>query len=145
LPLAALISFAAVGFRSCVDIDGWRILFDHGTPSGIARRLAGHHVTEAKELGWDKASNGDLLNAAEAGFDVLLTTDKNIRYQQNLSGHEISMVVLSTRSGRLYGFTSMRGCWPRGLSAGGAGSGLFSQAAQFGVYLHRLPCVEAKP
>jgi hypothetical protein len=72
-----------------------RILFDHGTPSGIARRLAGHSVTEARELGWDKISNGDLLNAAEgAGFDVLLTTDKNIRYQQNLIGRRISIVVL---------------------------------------------------
>jgi hypothetical protein len=47
-----------------------RILFDHGTPSGIARRLVGHGVTEARELGWDRISNGDLLNAAEAGgFD----------------------------------------------------------------------------
>lgn len=72
-----------------------RILFDHGTPSGIARCLAGHSVTEARELGWDKISNGDLLNAAEgAGFDVLLTTDKNIRYQQNLTRRRISIVVL---------------------------------------------------
>jgi len=59
-----------------------RILFDHGTPSGIARQLVGHNVTEARELGWDRISNGDLLDAAEAaGFDVLLTTDKNMRYQ----------------------------------------------------------------
>ena len=72
-----------------------RILFDHGTPSGITRRLADHNVTEARELCWDKISNGDLLNAAEAaGFDVLLTTDKNIRYQQNLTGRKISIVVL---------------------------------------------------
>jgi hypothetical protein len=72
-----------------------RILFDHGTPSGIARHLSGHTVTEARELGWDRISNGDLLNAAEsAGFDVLLTTDKNIRYQQNLTHRKISVVVL---------------------------------------------------
>lgn len=72
-----------------------RILFDHGTPSGIARRLAGHLVTEARELGWDRISNGDLLTAAEdGGFDLLLTTDKNIRYQQNLTGRKISIVVL---------------------------------------------------
>jgi len=72
-----------------------RILFDHGTPSGIARRLVGHTVTEARELGWDRISNGDLLDAAEAaGFDVLLTTDKNIRYQQNLTGRKMSIVVL---------------------------------------------------
>ena len=59
-----------------------RILFDHGTPSGIAASLTGHEVTEAIELGWDKISNGELLTKAEAaGFDLLLTTDKNIRYQ----------------------------------------------------------------
>jgi len=43
-----------------------RILFDHGTPSGIAGSLSGHEVTEARERGWDRISNGDLLRAAEA-------------------------------------------------------------------------------
>jgi hypothetical protein len=63
-----------------------RILFDHGTPSGIAKSISAHEVTEARERGWDRLSNGDLLTAAEdAGFDVLLTTDKRIRYQQNLT------------------------------------------------------------
>jgi len=58
-----------------------RILFDHGTPSGIAGSLSGHEVTEAIERGWDRMSNGELLKAAEAaGFDLLLTTDKRIRY-----------------------------------------------------------------
>ncbi len=72
-----------------------RILFDHGTPSGITRQLVGHTVTEARERGWDTISNGELLKVAEsAGFDVLLTTDKNIKYQQNLTGRKISIVVL---------------------------------------------------
>ncbi len=72
-----------------------RILFDHGTPSGIIRRLAGHAVTEARERGWDRISNGELLYAAEsAGFDVMLTTDKNIQHHQNLTGRRISIVVL---------------------------------------------------
>ena len=72
-----------------------RILFDHGTPSGIIPRLAGHAVTEARDRGWDRISNGDLLDAAEsAGFDILVTTDKNMRYQQNLTGRRISIVVL---------------------------------------------------
>jgi hypothetical protein len=54
-----------------------RILFDHGTPTGVVRSLSGHEVTEARERGWDRISNGDLLKAAEAaGFDLLLTTDK---------------------------------------------------------------------
>lgn len=66
-----------------------RILFDHGTPSGIAKELAGHKVTEAIERDWDKISNGQLLKLAEAqGFDLLLTTDKRIRYQQNLTGRK---------------------------------------------------------
>jgi len=73
------------------------ILFDHGTPRGIARFLPDHTVTRAKERGWDRLTNGDLLSEAErARFDVLLTTDKNIRYQQNLSDRKIAVVVLST-------------------------------------------------
>ncbi|HEY1754391.1 MAG TPA: DUF5615 family PIN-like protein [Bryobacteraceae bacterium] len=72
-----------------------RILFDHNTPRGIAGHLAGHTVTKAKERGWDRLTNGDLLAAAEkAGFDLLLTADKNMRYQQNLCGRAIALVVL---------------------------------------------------
>jgi hypothetical protein len=64
-----------------------RILFDHVTPRGIARFLASHTVTKAKDRGWDTLTNGDLLAEAErAGFEVLLTADKNMRYQQNLYG-----------------------------------------------------------
>ncbi len=71
------------------------ILFDHGSPRSIARWLQGHTVVEAMARGWDRLSNGALLNAAEeAGFDLLLTTDKNIRYQQNLKGRRIAIVVL---------------------------------------------------
>src|SRR5579863_1519012 len=76
------------------------ILFDHGTPRSIARRLQGHTVVEAIARGWDRLANGALLKAAEeAGFDLLLSTGKNIRYQQNLTGRRIAIVVLgnSTR------------------------------------------------
>ncbi len=65
------------------------ILFDNGTPRSLARFLIDHHtVTEARARDWDELANGELLNAAEAaGFDVLLTTDKNVRFQQrNCSG-----------------------------------------------------------
>jgi hypothetical protein len=79
-----------------------RILFDHGTPSGIAGSLSGHDVTEAIERGWDRISNGDLLREAEtAGFDVLLTTDKQIRYQQNLTARKIAIVVLRNSTWRV--------------------------------------------
>jgi hypothetical protein len=73
------------------------ILFDHVTPGGIARFLTGHTVIKAKDRGWDTLTNGDLLAEAErAGFNVLLTADKNMRYQQNLTGRRIALVVLST-------------------------------------------------
>jgi hypothetical protein len=79
-----------------------RILFDHGTPAGIAKALAGHEVTEAMERGWDRISNGELLTKAEAeGFDLMLTTDKKIRYQQNLGGRKIAIVVLGNSAWRI--------------------------------------------
>lgn len=73
------------------------VLFDHSTPAPLSPFLAGHGVTEARTRGWDTLSNGDLLAEAErAGFDVFVTADKNIRYQQNLTGRRIAIVVLST-------------------------------------------------
>jgi hypothetical protein len=71
------------------------VLFDNGTPRSLAKYLVGHTVIEARACGWDSMTNGELLNAAEAaGFDVLVTTDRNIRYQQNLTARRISLVVL---------------------------------------------------
>jgi hypothetical protein len=71
------------------------ILFDQATPVPIRPYLEGHTVRTAAQQGWDKLRNGDLLNAAEdAGFDILQTTDKNMRYQQNLAGRKIAIVVL---------------------------------------------------
>jgi hypothetical protein len=72
------------------------VLFDHGTPKGLARALSGHSVHTAQERGWDTLSNGELLNAAEeSGYEVLLTTDRRIRYQQNLQERRIALVVLT--------------------------------------------------
>jgi hypothetical protein len=72
------------------------VLFDHGTPRGLVRELSEHTVTPAKAMGWEQLNNGDLLRAAEkAGFDLLLTTDQRIQYQQNLTGRKIAIVVLS--------------------------------------------------
>jgi hypothetical protein len=71
------------------------IIFDQATPVPIRPYLEGHTVRTAAQQGWDTLRNGDLLTAAEeAGFDVLLTTDKNMRYQQNLAGRKIAIVVL---------------------------------------------------
>ena len=78
------------------------ILFDHGTPRGIARALDHHTVREARAQGWDTLKNGELLKAAEdAGFGVLLTTDKNLPYQQNLAARKIAVVVLGKARWRL--------------------------------------------
>jgi hypothetical protein len=73
------------------------VLFDHSTPAPLSAYLTEHIVSKAKDRGWDTLSNGDLLAEAERdGFDVLLTADNNMRYQQNLTGRRIALVVLST-------------------------------------------------
>ncbi len=71
------------------------IIFDQATPVPIRPYLEGHTERTAAQEGWDRLKKGDLLTAAEdAGFDLLLTTDKNIRHQQNLAGRKIAIVVL---------------------------------------------------
>jgi hypothetical protein len=71
------------------------ILFDNGTRRGLARFLTGHSVEEARARGWEELANGELIDAAElASFEVMVTTDKNIRYQQNLEARKIALVVL---------------------------------------------------
>lgn len=71
------------------------VLFDQGTPVPLRQFLIGHTIRTAFELSWTTLENGELLDAAEAaGFDLLLTTDKSIRYQQNLTGRSIAIVVL---------------------------------------------------
>src|SRR5215208_1447312 len=73
-----------------------RVLFDNGTPRGLASSLIDHIVEEARAHSWDSLKNGELLDAAEAaGFDVFVTTDRNIRYQQNLARRKIAVVILS--------------------------------------------------
>jgi hypothetical protein len=74
------------------------ILFDNGVPAPLRRSLTSHTVFEAIERGWESLANGELLEVAEeAGFDILLTTDKNIRYQQNLTGRKIAFIVLGNQ------------------------------------------------
>jgi len=72
------------------------VLFDNGTPRTLARYLIDRHaVTEARARGWGELGNGELLNQAEAaGFEVPVTTDKNLSYQQNLASRKIALVVL---------------------------------------------------
>lgn len=71
-----------------------RILFDQGTPVPLREFLRGHDVATAFEMDWSDLSNGDLLLAAEKEFDVLITTDQQLRYQQNLAARKIAILVL---------------------------------------------------
>jgi hypothetical protein len=76
-----------------------RILFDQGTPVPLRRCLNGHVVATAYELGWSTVTNGDLIRLAEQeGYELLITTDTNLRYQQNLRGRSIAILVLTTTS-----------------------------------------------
>jgi hypothetical protein len=78
------------------------ILFDHSTPAPLFSYLAGHTVIEAKDKGWDRLSNGDLLAEAErAGFDLFVTADNSIAYQQNLKGRKIAILLINRNSWRL--------------------------------------------
>lgn len=76
-----------------------KVLFDQGTPAPLRRHLAGHAVDIAYERGWSNLSNGDLLDAAEReGYQLLITTDQNLRYQQNLADRQIAIIVLLSTS-----------------------------------------------
>jgi hypothetical protein len=75
------------------------VLFDQGTPAPLRLSIASHTVSTAYELGWSTLKNGELLQAAEdAGFEVLVTTDTNLKYQQNLAARKIAVVVLTSTS-----------------------------------------------
>ena len=76
-----------------------RVLFDQGTPVPLRQYLTGHTISTAYELGWATLKNGELLRSAEErGFEVIVTIDTNLRYQQNLAARRIAVVVLSTPS-----------------------------------------------
>lgn len=74
-----------------------RILLDHNTPAPLRYWLIGHQVETAYERGWAELTNGALLRAAEeAGFEVMITTDQGIPYQQNLAGRQLCLMVIDT-------------------------------------------------
>ena len=72
-----------------------RVLFDQGTPSPLRRHLGEHEVETLAEKGWFDVDNGRLIEIAESeGYDVLVTTDQNMRFQQNLTSRQLAVVVL---------------------------------------------------
>jgi len=75
-----------------------KILFDQGTPVPLRHALARHVVSTAFEMGWAALENGDLLKRASNEFDVLVATDQNLRFQQDLSRYRLAVLVLTTTS-----------------------------------------------
>ncbi len=80
-----------------------KILFDHGTPAPLLHHLPEHSVDRSAERGWELLENGEFIRKAEEdGYEVIVTTDQNMRYQQNLTGSRLAIVVLM-----------MATAWPR--------------------------------
>ncbi len=76
-----------------------RVLFDQGTPVPLRRYLPHHSVATVFEKGWSTLQNGDLLRAAEQeAFEIFVTTDQNLKHQQNLANYRLTVVVLATTS-----------------------------------------------
>lgn len=73
-----------------------KILLDECVPWPMHRLLTGHTCSAVQDLGWGGIKNGELLQRAEAEFDLFITSDQNIRYQQNLAGRSIAILELST-------------------------------------------------
>jgi hypothetical protein len=73
-----------------------RILFDQGVPVPLRGLLEGHTIVTAHEKGWARLSNGELLGSAEDEFDVLITTDQSLSYQQNLTARRLAILILPT-------------------------------------------------
>jgi predicted nuclease of predicted toxin-antitoxin system len=75
-----------------------RVLLDNNVNQGFAQLIKGHEVVHARKMGWAELENGDLIAAAEReGFDVIVTADKQMQYQQTIEGRKISVLVLSAR------------------------------------------------
>ena len=78
-----------------------RILLDESLPVEIQSELTGHEVRTVRELGWSGLKNGELLARSAGKFDVFLTADQNLQYQQNLGNLPVSVVVLAAKSNRI--------------------------------------------
>jgi len=73
-----------------------KILFDECMPQPLRRRLAEFDIATAQEMGWGRVKNGELLQLAEGAFDAFLTSDQQLKYQQNLKGRKLAILVPST-------------------------------------------------
>ena len=78
-----------------------RILLDESLPWELKAELPGHDVSTVQEMGWSSMKNGDLLVRAVGQFDVFVTADQNLQYQQNLSALPLAVIVLAAKSNRI--------------------------------------------
>jgi predicted nuclease of predicted toxin-antitoxin system len=87
-----------------------RILFDNNVDHRFHALLNGHESITARSMGWAELSNGELIRQAEAaGFPVIITADKNLRYQQTLKGRKISIIILAPLFVDLFGISPLAG------------------------------------
>ena len=77
-----------------------RILLVEGVPIQIRKALGTNSVTTVQEAGWSSFTNGELLSVAEGAFDLFITADQNLKYQQNLTGRKIAILELSSNRRR---------------------------------------------
>lgn len=78
-----------------------RVLLDECVDWRLARHIPGHDVKTARQMGWTTIKNGDLLALASQWFDVFVTVDRNLSFQQNLGGMPVAVIVLAARTNRL--------------------------------------------
>jgi hypothetical protein len=78
-----------------------RVLLDECVPSRLRQELSGHEVRTVPEMGWASKENGELLQLASPTFDVFITTDQKLSYQQNVANFDIAVIVLVARRTKL--------------------------------------------
>jgi predicted nuclease of predicted toxin-antitoxin system len=88
--------FGKLGVGVAGSACGMKILLDECVPWPMHRLLAGHDCTTAQRRGWGGIKNGELIRLAEGEFELFITADQNLRYQQNLAGRRLPILQLST-------------------------------------------------
>ena len=78
-----------------------RVLLDNCVPRRLAKTLHGHAVVHAQDIGWERLSDGDLMEAAVGLFEVIVTVDKNLRHQQVLIGRPFALIVLGGKDTKI--------------------------------------------
>lgn len=78
-----------------------KILLDESLPKPLLKEFSGYHVSTVVGKGWSGKKNGELLRLAQEEFDIFLTADQNLQYQQNIQGYKIAVIVLVVKANRL--------------------------------------------